>query len=44
MPDESGRVEEAGVAFGSFYNYFPSKEELARALFFLGADIAERAP
>lgn len=24
---------EAGVAFGSFYNYFTSKEELARAVF-----------
>jgi AcrR family transcriptional regulator len=26
-------TEEAGVAFGSFYNYFSSKEEIARAVF-----------
>ena len=26
-------TDEAGLAFGSFYNYFSSKEELARAVF-----------
>ncbi|RUT42314.1 TetR/AcrR family transcriptional regulator [Pseudomonas sp. PAMC 29040] len=26
-------TEEAGVSFGSFYNYFSSKEEIARAVF-----------